>query len=51
MALMRTIAPQVFVDFKGWMATLATRPAGKRRRDLLQAGIVQQLLNERLLLP
>ncbi len=50
MALMRTIAPAVFVDFKRWMATLDTRPAAKRRRDLLQAGIVQRMLDERLLL-
>lgn len=50
MALMRTIAPQVFVDFKRWMSELKERPAAKRRRDQLQANIVQQLLDERLLL-
>lgn len=50
MAMMRTIPPAVFVDFKRWMAQLDTRPAGKRRRDLLQAGIVQRMLDERLLL-
>ncbi|KAF1045516.1 GSU2403 family nucleotidyltransferase fold protein [Xylophilus sp.] len=49
MALMRTIDPQVFVDFKRWMAGLEDRPAGKRRRDELQAGIVQKLLDEKLL--
>lgn len=50
MALMRTIAPQVFVDFKRWMSDLDNRPAGKRRRDRLQADIVQQMLDEKLLL-
>jgi Nucleotidyltransferase len=50
MALMRTIAPQVFVDFKRWLAELDTRPAGKRRRDKRQADIVQRLLDEGLLL-
>jgi hypothetical protein len=50
MALMRTIAPQVFVDFKRWMAELDTRPAGKRRRDKLQADIVQRMLGEGLLM-
>lgn len=50
MALMRTIAPPVFVEFKRWMAGLASRPAGKRRRDVLQANIVQQMLDEGLLM-
>lgn len=49
MALMRTIAPSVFVEFKQWMAGLPSRPAGKRRRDALQANIVQQMLDEGLL--
>ena len=49
MALMRTVAPAVFVAFKRWMAELDNRPAGKRRRDLLQADIVQQLLDEKVL--
>ena len=49
MALMRTIAPSVFVEFKRWMAGLASRPAAKRRRDVLQANIVQQMLDEGLL--
>lgn len=49
MALMRTIAPQVFVDFKRWLSGLDTRPPGKRRRDRRQADIVAQLLAERLL--
>lgn len=52
MARMVTIDPAVFVKFKRWMAEQATtRPAAKRRRDILQAGIVQALLDEKLLLP
>lgn len=50
MALMRTIAPTVFVDFKRWLATLHSRPAGKRRRDTLQADIVAHLLSEGMLM-
>lgn len=51
MVLMRTIAPQSFVEFKRWMAAKAPkRPEPKRRRDLRQAQIVQTLLDEGLLL-
>ncbi len=51
MTLMRTIAPETFVEFKRWMAAKApNRPPAKRQRDLLQAGIVQGLLDGRLLL-
>lgn len=51
MALMRTVAPATFVAFKRWLATQAPqRDPAKRRRDLLQADVVQQLLDERLLL-
>lgn len=46
MAWMRTVAPAVFVPFKRWMAELENRPAGKRRRDRLQADIVQHLIDE-----
>jgi len=50
MALMRTIAPAAFVEFKRWMAAHApTREAVKRRRDLRQAEIVQLLLDQKLL--
>jgi len=50
MALMRTIAPEAFVEFKRWMAEKAPqRPEPKRRRDLRQAAIVQALLDEHLL--
>lgn len=50
MTLMRTIAPEAFIEFKRWMAGKAPhRPEPKRRRDLRQAAIVQALLDERLL--
>jgi hypothetical protein len=50
MALMRTIAPSAFVEFKRWMARSAPRRAeAKRRRDSLQADIVQELLDSGLL--
>jgi len=51
MALMRTIAPEAFVEFKRWMAEKAPqRPEPKRRRDRRQAAIVQKLLDEGLLM-
>jgi hypothetical protein len=51
MALMRTVAPESFIEFKRWMAhSVPTRPAPKRRRDLRQADIVQKLLDEGLLM-
>ncbi|MBI1890737.1 MAG: hypothetical protein HYS18_08840 [Burkholderiales bacterium] len=50
MAMMQTIAPATFVNFKRWMAGQALdRPDPKRRRDARQAAIVQTLLDERLL--
>lgn len=52
MALMRTIAPSAFVEFKRWMAKKAVqREPAKRRRDRLQADIVQELLDQKLLVP
>jgi hypothetical protein len=52
MALMHTMAPSAFVQFKRWMAGSAPhRPEPKRRRDLLQADTVQELLDQSLLLP
>ena len=51
MTLMRTIAPESFVEFKRWMAAkVPQRLESKRRRDLRQAGIVQALLDEGLLM-
>lgn len=51
MTLMRTIAPEAFIEFKHWMAAKAPhRPEPKRRRDLRQAAIVQALLDDGLLL-
>jgi len=51
MALMRTIAPESFIEFKRWMAEKApARPKPKRRRDARQADIVQELLDEGLLM-
>jgi hypothetical protein len=50
MAMMRTISPTVFVEFKRWMAQHALhREEAKRRRDRLQADIVQALLDQGLL--
>lgn len=50
MTLMRTIAPEAFVEFKRWMAEKAPhRPKLKRQRDRRQADIVQALLDEGLL--
>lgn len=51
MALMSTIAPASFIEFKRWLAEAAPqREPAKRRRDRLQADIVQELLDQRLLL-
>lgn len=50
MTLMRTIAPESFVEFKRWMAAkVPQRQEAKRRRDLRQADIVQALLDEGML--
>jgi hypothetical protein len=51
MALMNTIAPEAFVEFKQWMADKAQyREEMKKRRDRLQAGIVRELMEKGLLL-
>jgi hypothetical protein len=51
MAMMRTVAPRTFVEFKRWRAESAPhRPHLKRWRDLRQADIVQALLDEGLML-
>lgn len=50
MAMMQTIAPASFVEFKRWLATQApNRAEAKRRRDAHQADIVQALLDQGLL--
>jgi hypothetical protein len=50
LATMRTVDPHTFVEFKRWMADHAQhREPVKRRRDLHQAQIVQELLTEGLL--
>lgn len=50
MALMRTIAPQAFIDFKLWLADKApNRTDPKRRRDRHQATIIRELVEAGLL--
>jgi hypothetical protein len=50
MALMNTIEPSAFINFKLWMAAKAPyREEMKRRRDRVQAGIVQELIDQKLL--
>lgn len=51
MAKIRTIDPQVFVEFKTWMSNEVARPNLKRGRDALQAEIVQELLDRKMLMP
>jgi hypothetical protein len=51
MALMTTISPKSFVEFKLWMTEKAPyREAVKKRRDKLQANIVQELIDQELLI-
>ena len=50
MTLMRTIAPESFVELKRWMAAkVPQRAESKRQRDLRQTDIVQAMLDEGLL--
>lgn len=50
MALMSTIAPNSFIEFKLWMTEKAPyRDVIKKRRDKLQAAIVQELIDQGLL--
>lgn len=49
MATMHTIDPHTFVKFKRWMAGLEDREVAKRRRDSLQADIVEELLATKML--
>lgn len=48
MARMNTISPLTFIQFKRWMAEQADRDTMKRSRDLLQANLVEELVNEYL---
>lgn len=48
MARMNTISPLTFIQFKRWMAEQADRDIMKRSRDLLQASLVEELVNEYL---
>ena len=50
MAMMRTIQPRVFVEFKRWMSGLPDREPIKRQRDAAQAKAVQALLDEERLM-
>lgn len=48
MARMNTVHPATFITFKRWMAAQPDREAIKRRRDVLQADAVQELLDKYL---
>ena len=48
MARMNTVHPATFVAFKRWLAGQADRDPLKRRRDVLQADAVQELLKRYL---
>jgi len=50
MAVMSTVPPRTFVEFKRWMSERADRDPLKRQRDARQAAIVARLLDEGLLL-
>jgi len=44
MARMNTLHPMAFIDFKRWMSGLQDRDPLKRRRDALQAEVVEQVV-------
>ena len=48
MARMNTVHPATFAAFKRWMANQSDREALKRRRDVLQADAVQELMDKYL---
>ena len=48
MARMNTISPLAFAKFKRWMAGTSDRDPLKRKRDLLQAELVEALVEEYL---
>ncbi|MBI3229980.1 MAG: hypothetical protein HYZ45_07350 [Burkholderiales bacterium] len=48
MARMRTVAPMAFVGFKRWMANQQSRDGLKKSRDVLQAELVERVVQEYL---
>jgi hypothetical protein len=48
MARMETVSPLVFAKFKRWMAAQPDRNRLKRKRDILQAEVVEELVDEYL---
>jgi hypothetical protein len=48
MARMQTVSPGAFCDFKRWMGAQVDRDPMKRNRDLLQASIVGEMMEEYL---
>ncbi len=48
MARMTTLHPLAFAKFKRWMAQRADREPAKRRRDALQAGLVEAMVQRYL---
>jgi hypothetical protein len=44
MARMETIHPAIFIKFKRWMSEQPERDPLKRRRDMLQADLVNELV-------
>lgn len=48
MARLNTVSPLTFIRFKRWMAEQPDRDSMKRSRDLLQANLVEELVNEYL---
>lgn len=48
MARMQTLHPLAFVKFKRWMSNLPSRENLKRRRDALQAEVVERLIQHYL---
>jgi hypothetical protein len=48
MAIMKTIDPNTFIKFKRWMAQLPDRDVLKKPRDLVQAQIVEKMIEEYL---
>jgi hypothetical protein len=48
MARMETLEPMAFVRFKRWMGSLKDRDTLKRRRDISQAEVVEEMVREYL---